>query len=80
MSKTVITSNAATVNKTYDVHQIDLNHSSVGSYDPQDEVVFEVEGASVDIFFKNGGHLVQETNADLGASILKNKDRLEIYQ
>lgn len=82
MSNFKITSNAQTVNSTYSIHQIDLDtmlHN--GECQPQDEIIFNVEGNNVQCFFKNGGHLIDPgTDAKLAKALADNRKKLEIYQ
>ena len=82
MKEFIITSNAETVNSTYNVHQIDLNtmlHN--GECQPEDEIIFSVKGDNVACRFKNGGHIIDPgKDAELAESLRKNKSKLEIYQ
>lgn len=77
-----ITSDAATVNATYEIHQIDLSQMlHNGECQPSDEIVFDVDGNDVKAYFKNGGHIVDPgTDADLAAALTANRAKLEIYQ
>ncbi|MCB0541892.1 MAG: hypothetical protein KDC70_00155 [Saprospiraceae bacterium] len=77
-----ITSNADTVNRTYSVHQIDLDtmlHN--GECQPEDEIIFEVNGSEVKAYFRNGGHIIDPgKDAELAAALIANRAKLEIYQ
>lgn len=82
MANISIISDAQTVNSTYNVHQIDLDdmlHN--GECQPEDEIIFEVNGSEAKVYFKNGGHLIDPgKDAELAKSIRKNRQKLEIYQ
>lgn len=77
-----ITSNAETVNATYNIHQIDLDtmlHN--GECQSEDEIIFEVDGDNVKCYFKNGGHLIDPgKDKALALQLAKNRQKLEIYQ
>lgn len=77
-----ITSDAETVNATYEIHQIDLDtmlHN--GKCQPDDEIIFEVAGNEVKAYFRDGGHIIDPgTDAELAKALAANRQKLEIYQ
>jgi hypothetical protein len=77
-----ITSDAETVNSTFSVHQIDLDtmlHN--GECQPEDEIIFNVEGDRVECFFKNGGHLISPgKDKALATALWNNQEILSIYE
>ena len=77
-----ITSNAQTVNSTYNVHHIDLDtmlHN--GDCQPEDEIIFEVDGSEVKAYFMNGGHIIDPgVDSELANALYANRQKLEIYQ
>lgn len=82
MANFSITSNAAIVNSTYSIHQIDLDTMlHEGECQPEDEIVFDVDGDNVKCYFKNGGHLIDPgKDKALASSLASNRQKLEIYQ
>jgi len=82
MKNFTIISNAETVNKTYNIHQIDLDtmlHD--GQCHPEDEIVFDVDGDNVKCYFKNGGHLIDPSkDKALATALAANREKLNIYQ
>lgn len=82
MANFSITSNVETVNSTYSIHQIDLDtmlHD--GECQPEDEIVFDVDGDNVKCYFKSGGHLIDPgKDKALSSALSANRKKLEIYQ
>ena len=75
----LIKSDAKTVNSTYELHQIDLNTElHEGECELDDEIIFESTDGVLDVFFTNGGTLLECKIEDekFIKNIFKNRHKL----
>lgn len=77
-----VRSDAETVNKSYTLLKIDLDTMLYnGECEPNDEIIFHVNGLNVEGYFKNGGHLFDPgKDAELALALAESRMDLEIYQ
>lgn len=80
MANFTIITDAETVNNTYNVHQIDLDTMlERGQCEPEDEIVFQVDGDHVECRFTNGGHLIDPGNyPELAKALKENQELLSV--